>query len=279
MAQIGMATQWFPHYTNDTLITHQLDVVLLSFIMRGAGEHLIDDRRYPVHGPSVGITHLDQGHCILTGGEPLDIMNIYIDLERLRMPALPEPLQEMVPRLLPLNAQFVNRLNRVQQLDLKPDSNLPIVAEWLHHELIQRNPGWECMVMGYWQIFLTELCRTASDTGLTLHANPHPSAGRLEKVRAFIDQDFRKPLSLAQMAEVAGLSPTYLCRTFRTYAGKPLFTYLLERRIQAAMLQLRQTNDKVIEIAHAVGFNDLSYFNRCFARLCGNSPRAYRQKR
>lgn len=276
LAQIGLATNWYPHYTNDKLITHQLDVVLLSFIMRGSGEHLIDERRYPVKGPSIGITHLDQAHCILTGTEPLDIMNIYLDLERLRMPALPEPLQEMVPRLLPLNARFVNRLNRVQQLDLPPDSGLPMVAHWLHREMTLQPPGWEGMVMGYWQVFLTELCRTACATGLRPPPNQHPSVGRLEKVRTYMDQNFREPLSLAQLASVAGLSPTYLCRAFRAYAGKSLFTYLLDRRIQAAMLRLRQTDDKVIRIAHEVGFNDLSYFNRCFARLCGSSPRAYR---
>lgn len=279
LSQIGLASQWFPHYSNNKLITHQLDVVLLSFIIRGAGEHLIDDRRYPVQGPSIGITHLDQVHCILSGDEPLDIINIYLDLERLRLPELPHPLQEMVPRLLPLNARFINRHNRIQQLDLPAGSDLPMVAQWMHRELTDQPAGWEGMVMGYWQVFLTELCRTACATGLRNPAGTHPSAVRLEMTRAHIDQNFRNPLTLAQLAEVAGLSPTYLCRAFRAYSGKPLFTYLLERRIQSAMLRLRQTEDKVIDIAHDVGFNDLSYFNRCFSRLCGLSPRVYRLKR
>lgn len=279
LSQIGLATQWFPQYSNDTLVTHQLDVVLLSFIIRGAGEHLIDDRRYPVQGPSIGITHLDQAHCILSGDDPLDIINIYLDLVRLRLPELPHPLQEMVPRLLPLNARFINRRNRIQQLDLPADSDLPMVAKWMHRELTEQAAGWEGIVMGYWQVFLTEICRTACATGLRNPTDTHPSASRLEMVRAHIDQNFRNPLTLAQLADVAGLSPTYLCRTFRAYSGKPLFTYLLERRIQSAMLRLRQTDDKVIDIAHDAGFNDLSYFNRCFTRLCGDSPRAYRQKR
>jgi AraC-like DNA-binding protein len=132
------------------------------------------------------------------------------------------------------------------------------------------------MVAGYWQAFLTELCRTACSTGLKAPPDPHPSTGRLDTVRTFIDQHFREPVSLAKLARVAGLSPTYLCRAFRTYAGKSLFTYILERRIQAAMLRLRQTDEKVIQIAHEVGFNDLSHFNRCFTRLCAHSPRAYR---
>ncbi len=277
LTQLGLATQYFPGYCNHNLSIHRLDVVLLSFILRGTCEHLIDDRRYQAQGPSIGITHLDQGHCILSDSRPIEIMNIYLDLERLRLPELSPPLQEMVPQLLPLNARFITPLTRVQQLDLPPDSRLPLIAQYLHRELTEQPLGWESLVMGLWQVFLTEMCRTACATGVRPPSEKHPSAGRLEKVRAHIDQHFREPLTLEQLAEAAGLSPTYLCRAFRAYTGKTLFSYRLERQVQAAMLRLRQTNEKVILIATEVGFNDVSHFNRCFARLCGQSPRAYRQ--
>ena len=279
LAQLGLATEHFPDYCNDKLTIHRLDVVLLSLILRGDCEHLIDDRRYHAQSPSIGITHLDQGHCIFSGTKSIDIMNIYLDLERLRLPELPPPLQEMVPRLLPLNARFVTPLTRIQQLDLPPESSLSMVAQCLHRELTAQPLGWESMAMGLWQVFLTEMCRTACATGVRPPSEGHPSAGRLEKVRAHIDQHFREPLTLEQMAAVAGLSPTYLCRAFRAYAGKTLFSYRMERQIQAAMLRLRQTDEKVIQIATEVGFNDVSHFNRCFARLCRQSPRAYRQGR
>ncbi len=273
---MGMATQNFPHYRNDRLVVHRLDVVLLSFIMRGNCEHLIDDRRYPARGPSIGITHLNQTHCIFTESDSADIMNIYLDLDRLHLPALPALLQELVPRLLPLNSRFANRLNRVQQLDLPENSTLPTIALLLDRELNERRPGWEGAAMACLRIFLTELCRTASTTGIQPNENTHPSALRLERVYAHIDAHFREPLTLDQMSAVAGLSRTYLCRAFRSYAGKPLFTYMQERRIQAAMLMLRQSNHKVIQIANDCGFNDLSHFNRCFRRFCGQTPQAYR---
>lgn len=279
LQEMGMATQNFPDYTNDRLTIHRLDVVLLSFIMRGTCEHLIDDRRYPAHGPSIGITHLNQTHCIFTAaGSVADIMNIYLDLDRLHLPALPVPLQEMVPRLLPLNARFANRLNRVQQLDLPEDSPLPSIARLLDRELNGRQPGWNGAVMACLQIFLTELCRTASATGIRPQESDHPSALRLERVRAHMDEHFREPLTLDQLSAVAGLSRTYLCRAFHAHAGKAIFTYLQERRIQAAMLTLRQSNDKVIQIANDCGFNDLSHFNRCFRRFCGQTPLAYRRQ-
>jgi AraC-like DNA-binding protein len=277
LAEVGVATQNFPHYTNDRLYIHRLDVLLLSFIMRGTCVHLIDDQRYPARGPSIGITHLDQTHCIFTEAGGIAIMNIYLDLERLRLPDLPSPLQEWIPSLLPLNPRFVNRLNRVQQLDLPEDSPLPTIAQLLDRELSGRQPGWEEAALACMRLFLTELCRAAGATGVRKPASTHPSAVRLERVRGHIDTHFREALTLEGLAEVSGLSRTYLCRAFRAYAGRPLFTYVQERRIQAAMLALRQSREKVIHIAADCGFNDLSYFNRSFRRFCGRTPQAYRK--
>ena len=136
LQEFGVATQNFPHYTNDRLDIHRLDVVLLSFIMRGTCAHLIDDRRYTVRGPSIGITYLNQTHCIFTEDGGIDVMNNYLNPDRLPLPELPSPLQEMLPRLLPLNSMFANRLNRVQQIDLPDDSPLPAIAQLLDRDLV-----------------------------------------------------------------------------------------------------------------------------------------------
>jgi AraC-like DNA-binding protein len=208
----------------------------------------------------------------------IDVLNIYLDLERLRLPELPSPLQEMVPRLLPLNPRFMNKLNRIQQLDLPAASPLPDIARSIDRELNVQQSDWAGATLAYLRIFLTELCRAANATGLRPSTSDHPSALRLERVRAHIDQHFRDPLTLDQLSIVSGLSRTYLCRAFRAYAGKPLFTYLQERRIQAAMLALRQSGEKIIQISTDCGFNDLSHFNRCFRRFCGLTPMAYRRR-
>jgi AraC-like DNA-binding protein len=276
LQEFGMATQGFPRYTNTRLEIHRLDVVLLSFILRGRCVHQIDERRYEAQAPSIGITHLNQTHCIFTGSGGADVINLYLDLERLQLPELPSSLQELVPRLLPLNSHFANNLNRVQQMDLTPDSPLPALVQLMDRELSAQQLGWEGAASAYLKLFLTEFCRAALASGIQPPPSDHPSALRLERVRAHIDVHFREPLTLKQLSEVAGLSRTYLCRAFHSYVGKSLFTYLQERRIQMAMLALRQSDEKVIQIAAASGFNDLSHFNRCFRRFCGKTPRAYR---
>jgi len=52
--------------------------------------------------------------------------------------------------------------------------------------------------------------------------------------------------------------------------------YLNMRRIQAAMIQLRSTRDKVVHVALECGFNDLAYFNRRFRAVTSMTPTEYR---
>ena len=63
----------------------------------------------------------------------------------------------------------------------------------------------------------------------------------------------------------------------QAYTGKRVFDYLIERRIQAALIRLRSTDDKILTIALECGFNDLAYFNRKFKQLLQITPSAYRR--
>lgn len=100
---------------------------------------------------------------------------------------------------------------------------------------------------------------------------------RLEKVRRYIDVNYHRQLSLEQLAKISGLSKNYLCVLFKEYSGRTIFNYIIERRIQNAIIQLLSTRKKVIAIATDCGFNDLSYFNRSFKKIIGQSPSNYRK--
>jgi AraC-like DNA-binding protein len=107
---------------------------------------------------------------------------------------------------------------------------------------------------------------------------PPPAAPhRLEQLRQYLDHAYAEPLTLDALAQRARLSCTSLCRAFKAYTGKRLFDYLIERRIQAAMIALRGTDEKVVTIALNSGFRDLAYFNRKFKQLVGVTPTAYRE--
>jgi AraC-like DNA-binding protein len=140
-------------------------------------------------------------------------------------------------------------------------------------------PGAPEIMRHSFQIFLIDLCRAALRHGLTLPRQPHDDfPAWVEKLRLDIDRDFANPCELQSFARRAGVSVTYLCRIFKAYTGKTVITYLVERRIQAAIWKLRDSDEKVISIALSCGFNDVAYFNRTFKRIVGTTPSSYRRK-
>ncbi len=91
-----------------------------------------------------------------------------------------------------------------------------------------------------------------------------------------IEAQAQEPLSLSDLAREAAMSPYHFLRTFRAVVGMTPHQYILHTRLQRAAVRLRRTAESISAIAFAVGFNDLSTFNRRFARIIGRSPSAYR---
>jgi AraC-like DNA-binding protein len=147
----------------------------------------------------------------------------------------------------------------------------------IQRELENRPPGYEESVALRFKLFLMLCCRHTIEHGVVPSQPDAPQAAPLiERLWQCLDQHYAEPHTLESLAKRASLSRTALCRVFKAYTGKPLFDYLIERRIQAAMMSLRGSDEKVLSIALESGFNDLAYFNRKFKQLVGATPSQYR---
>jgi AraC-like DNA-binding protein len=99
----------------------------------------------------------------------------------------------------------------------------------------------------------------------------------IEALIAWIDTHYEEHFSLDEVAAGCALNVTDFSRRFKAAAGYPLFEYLNRRRIARAALLLRDGDLPVIEVALAVGYNSLTFFNRYFLRLMGLTPSEYRR--
>jgi AraC-like DNA-binding protein len=90
----------------------------------------------------------------------------------------------------------------------------------------------------------------------------------------YVEQHFREPLTLAQVAAVAHLSPHWFSEQFRRTTGDTFQSYLRRRRLQFARALLDSTDVGVTEVCRAAGFNDPSYFGRAFREQYGEPPSA-----
>lgn len=82
-----------------------------------------------------------------------------------------------------------------------------------------------------------------------------------------------------ELARAAGLSFDYFSRCFRRAYGRTPRRWLLERRIEAAMLRLAETELRIGEIADDLGYLDVFLFSRQFKAVAGVSPLAFRHGR
>ena len=88
----------------------------------------------------------------------------------------------------------------------------------------------------------------------------------------YLEENYTQDLTLAMLAEKAGMSPRYFCRFFKEMTGKTPIEYLNYYRIERAALDLATTCKSVTEAAFDNGFHDLNYFIRCFKRQKGITP-------
>jgi AraC-like DNA-binding protein len=99
-------------------------------------------------------------------------------------------------------------------------------------------------------------------------------AARLRAIKHDLLERITDDLSLSEIAARHGVSPRYVGMLFESQ-GTSITEFVREERLtraRAMLLSPRFAGRRIAEIAYAVGFNDLSYFNRSFRRRFGHSP-------
>jgi AraC-like DNA-binding protein len=112
-----------------------------------------------------------------------------------------------------------------------------------------------------------------------VHGAPAPTRLRFhpDEVMQFIQAHAADELSLTELAARYGLNPSYFSRLFSSRTGMTVVECINAARIQKSCQLLKRTEASIVEIALAVGYNNLSHFNRYFRRITGTSPREYRR--
>lgn len=107
----------------------------------------------------------------------------------------------------------------------------------------------------------------------------HVQGGRMVKVLDFITKNYRRNISLEELASVGNLSVSQFQRKFQSIFHVSPMKYLIKFRIDAACRELRLTNRILTDIALDLGFCDHSHFCRQFRKHTGMSPGKYRETR
>ena len=149
------------------------------------------------------------------------------------------------------------------------------LADKIFESMEKEQKGYEWTTVGLmWQLMGSLINTKAKNISLSKNRR---QIIRLKNVLTYIRNNYESPITLAELADVAGMVPRYFCRAFSDMTGKTPIEYLNYYRIESAGERLLLTDESITDIALSCGFNDMSYFSKTFSRYKGMSPSIYRK--
>ena len=101
---------------------------------------------------------------------------------------------------------------------------------------------------------------------------------KLRRVTEFIEENLEHDLTLAEIAEIAELSPFHFARAFKQATGSTPIQFLTRRRIDLARRLLVESELPIVEIGLRAGFKNQSHFTTLFRKITAMTPKAYRNE-
>ena len=101
-------------------------------------------------------------------------------------------------------------------------------------------------------------------------------ANLMSEVVEYIEENYKKNITLAVMAESLGYEYCYFSRIFNKLFAMNFTDYINVYRFNAACAMLTETDMSMTDIAYESGFQSIRSFNSIFKKLSGVTPREYR---
>jgi AraC family transcriptional regulator len=152
--------------------------------------------------------------------------------------------------------QLVNMLMQSAPDDVQAPFNVPLIDTMLARLIVLscRNGG-------------------PSPNGRQRNALP---AFRMQRVADYVRQHLCEPITLADMANAAGMSPMHFAAMFRSATGQRPHHYLLEQRVLHAKDLMTTTTMPLCDVALGTGFSTQAHFSTVFKQFAGTTPKQWR---
>ena len=99
----------------------------------------------------------------------------------------------------------------------------------------------------------------------------------VQKMLDCIEENLTSTFTLEMLANQLNYSPYYCTRQFHKYAGISLRDYIRLRKVSSAVIDLRDTGERILDIAVKYGFSSQEAFTRSFKKAYGMTPNEYRK--
>ncbi|MGZ9587182.1 helix-turn-helix domain-containing protein [Paenibacillus marinisediminis] len=261
--------EWSPRVHADPFHTH--DHLEIGYCLSGSGAFYFGDKTYPVQpGDVFVVNHLERHAAASNADNPSRYLFLYFD------PILIEQAdQELLLPFVYLPTKFQNRIpGGLATARYIGEMFLELADE---HERKQR--GYQGMMRGKILQICAQLLRyyveqaPSADWNRTL-----TSYYRIKPVLDYMNEHFREPLSLEDVADRLALSPSRARHLLQEKLGIGFKQYVLQLRVNEAKKLLASSDLSIVDVMYAAGFQSHGPFYRAFKQIVGASPLEYREQ-
>jgi len=155
--------------------------------------------------------------------------------------------------ICPVTLEFLSAWCRMLDLLSHPE-DIPFLAGLLEREIIYR------------------ILRGPEGARLRAVATLGDQSHRTAKAITWIKTNYRRPLRVEELAEIAGMAVSTLHHHFRALTAMSPLQYQKQIRLQAARARMLADDVDAATVAFEVGYESASQFNREYSRLFGQPP-------
>ena len=137
----------------------------------------------------------------------------------------------------------------------------------IQNEYLHKKKNYETLITSYITQICVELTRKLTDTS---------DYSDLNHILAYINEYYYLELSVEDLAQKAGYSPSHFRKLFIKCTNVSPKLYILNKRIEAAKKLLKESNLPINVIANNCGYSDSFQFSALFKKHTGFSPSSYR---
>lgn len=107
--------------------------------------------------------------------------------------------------------------------------------------------------------------------------NDYRNKEKINTAVRYIHENYSKNLNMAVVSNYISMNYSLFSLNFKEYTGMNFVNYLKKIRIDEAKKLLQDTEEKVLDISQAVGYDNEKSFMKVFKSVCGVSPTEYRK--
>lgn len=243
------------HWHNETELLYVLD---------GEFKLILDNREYHLHAGD--LCYIPSG--AMHGGEGIACVYECIVFDAHRLMQEPPVVRQYLSVMEDKNYQIQNLFTRQQSEVLECAAKIFSAAR-------DKDNGWEMLVLSRLYDFFGTVLKKDRQISEEKKKTDRTNIIQINAAIEYISHHYKESIKLEDLARAAALSPQYFCKYFHVVTGKSPVAYLNYYRVERACYLLERKNSTVTEVAMECGFNDVSYFIRCFKKHKGITPYQY----